>query len=299
MRFAWIFTPCLLFGCNTIFDLDGYNVRSEGGGGVSATGGNTGTGGRPTTTIGSGGAGGVPSGGGGGGATNVGGRGGAGGTPPVSWNAYDYQGQSWTATPLDQLPTWSLPNAPPTTGIVAALRLTTFDRILIFTEDGMLYRFANGTAWLPPAATITVFPNLPGFAIRGAYHVPAEWQNGTDESIVIVANPQFSSYDYRSNDTAEFTQGQSPIPDEPNCPDRTLLTELFQFEATNLTSYFDLWWAYSDGRMYRYRPGVGCVANTTIAESVFWQVNGFTPPTTGLSAAYFDIDADLIRVFGP
>ncbi|MBK6692136.1 MAG: hypothetical protein IPG50_08020 [Myxococcales bacterium] len=131
-----------------------------------------------------------------------------------SWRLYsniDTAAHRTAWTDVDLASVWTGANAPPPRGIVAATKLTNFDRLLVWADDGRFYVQEAGV-WKAPQETATVFPTLLGRAFRGAYHQPNKPTPGVEE-IVLVDNPAAFLFSYSAADVVSY-RSQVTLADE-------------------------------------------------------------------------------------
>jgi hypothetical protein len=88
----------------------------------------------------------------------------------------------WSVVDLDDV--WTGPSAPPTDGILATIRLTHFNRFLVFSEDGYTYQQVDGI-WIDPVLTNDLFPIVGNRVIGAVSHLPAR-DNPSIETLFIA-----------------------------------------------------------------------------------------------------------------
>ena len=216
---------------------------------------------------------------------------------PASWHRYsfDMAAGAWSNVLLSSA--WTDPNAPPSTGIVAACHLDHFDKLLVFTDAGMLH-IQDGGVWLPKVPVQTIFPQIINPAqIADLYHVPSEW-NVTPttmpltEQLVILDNPTYWLYDFSSNNTASFgKQDVISPPDQPSAPPQDSVKTQWFFSIWNKSQVggadgYTGWTSYGDGSVYKL--GADAVwSKWPIASVPFWVGKPGAPVWSTITAAYF------------
>jgi hypothetical protein len=182
-------------------------------------------------------------------------------TSSPSWHRYTFDRASgaWSTAQLSSV--WTGPNAPPSSGIVATSHLDHFDKLLVFTDGGMLHVQEAG-AWKPPVATHGVFPEIAApTAINALYHVPSDWNvtppaQPLAEGLTFSIGAAYWMYDYHADGTATFTSSGTIAqdPPSPGPPQATGAPQWF-FEIWNQSKVgtpegMSVWGAYHDGYVY-------------------------------------------------
>ncbi|MEP7123246.1 MAG: hypothetical protein ABJE95_20120 [Byssovorax sp.] len=226
------------------------------------------------------------------------GTGGAGGgvVNPPSWHRYSFSMATgtWSSALLSSV--WTSANAPPSSGIVATCHLDHFDKLLVFTSDGMLH-IQEGSLWLPPVPAQSTFNEITNPAhLAGLYHVPSDWNVSPMampllEGLTFVDNPTYWVYNFTANNTATLvTQGLAPDEAPPGPPQATGRAQWF-FEIWNKTKIgqpdgFAIWSAYGDGNVYKLPADI--IWSKSQVESVpIWAGKNGAPDWASLKAAYF------------
>ena len=190
--------------------------------------------------------------------------GGAGGgvVGPVSWHRYsfDMKTSTWSSTLLSS--DWTGSNAPPSSGIIAACHLISFDKLLVFTAAGMLYIQDSGV-WLPPKLTHFVFPDLAEPAmIADLYHLPSELNMPpmvmplTEQLVIVDVLPTIWTYQFDSSNTISVgVQNTIPPPDKANQPPWDTVRVQWAFNIWNKSKagtpdVYATWGAFGDGYVY-------------------------------------------------
>ena len=142
--------------------------------------------------------------------------------PPSSHRySFDMATAIWSNALLKNV--WTDPNAPPSTGIIAACQLDDFEKLLVFTNTGMLY-IQNSGVWKQPTQISIVFPDVTEPAkIADLYHIPSELEmppTGAPfhEDLVIVGAQACWSYEFYPDNTVKSTGINLPFP-MPTLPD--------------------------------------------------------------------------------
>jgi hypothetical protein len=281
----------LLTSCASLLGADGdYQLAgsSSGSGGatVIAASSGVGTGGDPSTSMSVSGS-----------SSESSSGSGSGGAPP-SWHRYsfDMKTGTWSSALLSSV--WTGPNAPPSSGIIAACHLDHFDKLLVFTDAGNLH-IQDAGIWLPPVPTQTLFQEVTspaGFA--DLYHVPSDW--GTIpmmmplfEQLVIVDNPAYWTYQVHADNTATFVppQGLFMAPTQPSEPPLDTVKVKWAFNIWNKSKgpAADGWtvWPYNgDGNVYQADGGYNWL-KWPIESAPIWAGKPGAPDWATLTAAYF------------
>ncbi len=280
-----------LLGAGGDYELTGSST-SAGGAGVSTASSSAGTGGDPATTVSVAVSSSSDS------SSSTGGAGGSVVVPP-SWHlfSFDMQAGTWSSALLQDV--WVGPNAPPSTGIIATCHLDHFDKLLVFTDAGMLHIRDSGV-WLAPVLAQSVFPEITHPAkIADLYHVPSDW-NVTPmamplkEGLVISDSPTYWLYDFNSDNTATF--GKQDIlapPMQPAEPPQSTVKVQWYFTIWNKSKIgtgdgYAGWGAFGDG--YVYRLGADNVWAKWPIDSIpapLWGGKPGAPVWSTLTAAYF------------
>lgn len=297
MKRAWGITLTILAAgtlaaCASIIGVDGDYEVAASSSGSSAGGGTT-----VSVTVGVGGSGGDPTTNASVAVSTASGAGGGGGAPPTSWHRYSFSMTTgtWSSAPLSSV--WTGPNAPPSSGIVAACHLDHFDKLLVFTDTGMVH-IQEASVWLPPVSAQTLFPQItnPG-KIADLYHVPSDW-NVTPmampllEGLVIADNPTYWTYDFTANNIATFgTQGVIPPPMQAAEPPQDSVKTQWYFTIWNKSKIgtadgYTGWSSSGDG--YVYELGADAVwSKWPIESGPLWAGKPGAPDWASLKAAYF------------
>lgn len=302
MKRAWatamtIVSGALLASCATLLGAGGdYELAaSSSGSGPGGAGGGTatsaaGTGGDPATTVSVS----VAS----SSSESSSGSGGAGGMMgPPSWHRYSYDmaAGAWSSALLENV--WIGPNAPPTSGIVASCHLDHFDKLLIFTDAGMLH-IQDAGVWLPPVLAKSLFPQiLDPAGIADLYHVPSDWNMEPMamplvEGLVIVDNPTYWLYDFSSNNAVKFTQqGVVPPANQPSAPPQDTVKARWFFSIWNKSQIgmpdgYVTWSSYGDGFVYKLDADI-LFSKYPAASAPLWAGKPGAPDWSTLTAAYF------------
>lgn len=262
--------------------------KGSGGTAGSSTGGTAGTG--------TGGNGGSSTGGSAG--SSTGGSGGAG--QGLTLYRYDLGAGSWSKIPLANV--WTGANAPPPTGIVAAVQLELYDRLLVFTAAGKYYLRSDGI-WQKPVATTQVFAALSGLSLGSVYELPSAPGDPPDETLTFVANPTAVLYQYHSNDAVVYGKTVTMKDDPPPAAPQKSGTVLFDFEvrkpsAYGQADYVHLYSGYADGHLYRFDAAFNWVS-WPFAQSPFWNGKANAPDPTTLTAAWTEAKLGIVDFVGP
>ena len=215
---------------------------------------------------------------------------------PASWNLYSFDMMmgTWSSVALSSV--WTDPNAPPTTGILAATHLAHFDKLLVFADNGMFYLQDSGV-WKPPVMTSNRFPEVVNpAALNTLYHVPSDWNQDPmmmplTEGLDFVENPLVYAYNYFSDDTVQYITtvmaNDEPLPG----PKQATRKALWSFEVWNksqigMADGYVAWWGYDDGFVYKF-PADFMWEQYLPAGGPLWAGKPGAPPWGGLQAAYF------------
>jgi hypothetical protein len=215
---------------------------------------------------------------------------------PPSWHRYSFNMASgtWSSALLSSV--WTGANAPPTSGIVATCHLDHFDKLLVFTADGMLH-IQESSVWLPAVSATSKFPAIINPAhLAGLYHVPSDWNLNPMampllEGLTFIDNPTYWVYNFAAdNTTALVTQGVAKDEAPPGPPQATGRTQWF-FEVWNKTQIgqsdgFAIWSAYGDGNVYKL-PADLVWKKWPVESGPLWAGKNGAPDWASLKAAYF------------
>ena len=301
MKSAWGFALTILSGaalasCASILGAGGdYELAASssgvGGATASATSSAVGAGGNPVTTVSASSASSSD-------ASSGSGSGGAGGgvVGPPSWHRYSFTMATgtWSSALLSSV--WTGANAPPPSGVVATCHLDHFDKLLVFTADGMLH-IQESSVWLPPVPAQSKFPEITNPAhLAGVYHVPSDWNLNPMampllERLTFIDNPTYWGYNFTANNTAALvTQGIAKDEASPGPPQASGRTQWF-FEVWNKTQIgqadgFALWSAYGDGNVYKLTADLAW-SKWPVESGPIWAGKPGAPDWASLKAAYF------------
>ena len=108
------------------------------------------------------------------------------GVTEQSWRRYslDTAMGTWSDVALSEI--WSGANAPPSTGIAAAVSFTHFERLFVVTEDGTVYEQADGV-WQTPVPLSERFPAAGELQVTAMTHTPGQEADDREDIFFIDA----------------------------------------------------------------------------------------------------------------
>ena len=138
------------------------------------------------------------------------------GATETSWRRYSLDTASgvWSDVSLAQI--WTGANAPPSTGIAAAVSFTHFDRLFVVSEDGMVYEQADGV-WQTPEPLSTRFPAAGDLQVTAMTHTPGQDADDREE-IFFVDAPNAVVYTQFENGGLELAQVATLMDNEGGAP---------------------------------------------------------------------------------
>ncbi|MCR9166418.1 MAG: hypothetical protein ACE37F_01310 [Nannocystaceae bacterium] len=215
----------------------------------------------------------------------------SGGTP-VSWNRYslDTASGTWSQAPLSEL--WVGGNAPPPTGVTAAVSLTRFDRLLVATDDGMIYERADGV-WQTPLPLSERFPLAAGLELEAMVHSPGQGVGGEmQEDIYLIDSPQAAFYVQLENGGLENGEVFDLVDEEDGPPQASqdFVWSIAETDPSQIGMDPDwLVWhhAFANGEVWRFNAGLTWTEYSLPANAYFSGAAGEPDPTT-VRAAFFD-----------
>lgn len=221
------------------------------------------------------------------------------GTP--SWNRYtlDVDAGTWTVTPLDEL--WTGANAPPPTGISAAVSLTHFDRLWVVTADGTFYEQADGV-WSTPVALQERFPMLVGLDVGAMTHTPGQMST-TEEDVYFIDNPTAVIYTQHENGGLDFVD-VAMLQDEPGAAPQGTGRAQWYFAITDpqligMSADWLQWYvAYDDGNLWKFNAAFEWTS-WPLTDNDFFTGAPLQPDPTQIEAAYHDDAFGRVHLIGP
>ncbi len=220
---------------------------------------------------------------------------------PVSWNRYtfDVDNQTWSSTPLSEL--WSAANAPPSSGISAAVSLTHFDRLWVLANDGTFYERVDG-AWVPPTPLAQRFPMTAGMDVGAMVHTPGQ-MNETQEDVFFVDNPMTVIYVQHENGGLDYIDTVMLEDERGAAPQASQRVEwyLARTDPTQIGMAADwlVWFvAFDDGNMWTFNAAFEWNSYPLDDNEFFQGVAGEPDPFT-IEAAYYDDAFEQAHFIGP
>jgi hypothetical protein len=221
----------------------------------------------------------------------------------VSWDDYrfDTVSKTWSNVPLASV--WSGANAPPTTGIVTTIHLSHFDRLLVFTDDGLVYR-RDGNTWQAPKATAEVFPKIVSpTTIASVWHFPSHaldpnpYEPPLIEQLTFSDNPTAYIFDCYADGTATWlkTATMADNPNDPNEPPQGSKRSQWSFTLWDRSKFGSaevgsVWTAF-EGDPYIYKIDMNLAwSKWTVANAPLWAGKLGAPKWASVRSAYFQGD---------
>ncbi len=231
--------------------------------------------------------------------------------PGAPWTRYSLDtssaaGAPWTVTPLEQL--WTGPSAPPPRGVVAAVQLVDFSRLLVITGDGTLYVQQDGGVWMSPMAITAAFPQITG-PVDGITHIPYAFavtlqpDAALVESLLLQKVPQYWYYQYLPNDQRVFertgTTVDVPPPGAPEGTGKLLANfEILDLGNADAAVHFRRFDVYGDGNVYSF-DAAATWTKTPLGAHPFWSGRAGAPALGSIRATYYDQGSTTLHVIGP
>ncbi len=220
--------------------------------------------------------------------------------PQASWNRYSFDvGTSmWSAEPLVEL--WSGSNAPPPTGVKAAVSFTHFDRLWVLAEDDTFYERSDGV-WQQPRPLSTRFPMTTGLDVTGIVHTPCQRSEDCEE-VFFVANPVAVVYVQHENGGLDLA-GVSDLMDEKDGPPQASGVVQWYFALADVRSigqgvWLQWYFTYGDGNLWHFDNSLD-FDSQPIGASPFFSGAPGEPPIASIRAAYYDDAFDRVHFIAP
>ncbi len=219
----------------------------------------------------------------------------------ASWRRYslDTVAGTWSQVPLDEL--WVGANAPPSTGIAAAVSFTHFDRLLVVSDDGVVYEQADGV-WQTPEPLARRFPMAGGLDVSAMAHTPS--QDSEDyEDVFLVQTPVAVVYRQFENGGLELAQVSDLTDQDGGAPQGTVDNDwtLGIIDPTGLGTDPDwlVWYAaYANGDMWRFNAAFEW-EQYPLADNPFFGVAAGEPEPLEVRAAYYDDTFEIAHFIAP
>jgi len=216
-----------------------------------------------------------------------------------------FDGQAWSSQFLSDA--WKGANAPPAcANVMAAVQLTDIGRLLVFTDDGMLYWRKNGV-WMAPIFATGRFPSLPA-TIDSVYQVPySVFGPNLGATLTFSAVPYAYLYDYDINDSVTKADDFPVIMTDdtskggPNQKDVRARWSVERFDPSQYQQSADallLYREYDDGKVYQFNAAFEW-KSWSVAQSPLWQGKANAPPTAKCEAGFADHDPDKAYLICP
>jgi hypothetical protein len=223
--------------------------------------------------------------------------------PPLNMYTYAIQTNRWSKNPLSAY--FNGPNAPPVTGIVAAVKLIDIDRLLVFTADDKYYWRKDGV-WQPPSTVAEKWAPMTK-SPRGVTHIPYYWKQTLappqqdTEDLTVIDNPTFYIFKYQKTDAIVFQNSDLINPKDGGEPVRTNKL-LWSYELPDLgnpngAERYQFWDLYDDGFLYEINAAIE-IKKWPLATSPFWLNHPEAPPANGV-AAYYEHGSTSVHIIGP
>lgn len=223
---------------------------------------------------------------------------------PISWSRYSFnvQDQAWSRVSLEDL--WTSPNAPPSSGIAAAVSLTRFDREIVVSEDGGVYEAVNGS-WIEPSTLAERFPMAAGLDVGAIYHVPGQGKGAdNEEDLYLIDNPTtvyVRILESGATTDAMVLQSEDVRGGPQQASDRT--SWILTVSDPALIGKDADWWsvqvAFDDvDRLWRFNAGFEWT-DTPLHDNEFFTGSPAEPNPAGVRAAYYDDAFEIAHFIGP
>lgn len=209
----------------------------------------------------------------------------------VTWHRYtrDMIANTWIRTPLDEL--WTGPNAPPASGIAAAVSLTHFDRFIVLSDDGMIYERVN-RVWQTPEPLAERFPAAVGYDITAMVHTPGQDGTTDSEDLFLIETPVAVVYTQFENGGLELAQVADLMDHDGGAPQGSVANEwaLAISDPSGIGNDPDwLRWysAYANGELWEFNAAFEWTL-FPIGDNPFFSGAAGEPDPTTVQAAYYD-----------
>lgn len=221
------------------------------------------------------------------------------GEPSLRRHTLNLSTGQWSSAALDDV--WTGPNAAPPTGILAAVTMTNFDRLLVLADDGYTYQLVEGQ-WLAPLVTDEHFAVLAGREVEVVTHVPSP-DDPTLETLFLLADHSAVLYDLYDTGSVTFVDDVALI-DEPGGPPHASGRPRWAFTRARPQDFGQIDWlewfiAYDDDVLYYADANSQwSVAGPIDANDFFGGAAGEPDPRQA-SATWYEDDTGRLHVLAP
>lgn len=205
----------------------------------------------------------------------------------------------WTVAALDDV--WTGSNAAPPTGILAAVTMTNFDRLLVLADDGYTYQLVEGQ-WLEPLVTDEHFAVLAGREVDAISHVPSP-DDPTIETLFLIADHSAVLYDIYDTGNVTFVDDVALI-DEPGGPPHASGRPRWAFTRSRPQDFGRIDWlewffAYDDDVLYHSDANSQWSVAGPIDANDFFSGAAGEPDPRQASATWYEDDTARLHVLAP
>lgn len=205
----------------------------------------------------------------------------------------------WTVAALDDV--WTGADAAPPTGILAAVTMTNFDRLLVLADDGYTYQLVEGQ-WQAPLVTDDHFAVLAGREVDAISHVPSP-DDPTIETLFLLADHSAVLYDLYDTGSVTFVDDVALI-DEPGGPPHASGRPRWSFTRSRPQDFGQLDWlewffAYDDDVLYYADANSQWSVAGPIQANDFFNGAADEPDPRQASATWYEDDTGRLHVLAP
>lgn len=223
------------------------------------------------------------------------------GAAPATLRRYslDMEAGTWTSVPLVEL--WTAPNAPPPTGIAAAVSLTHFDRLFVVTHEGMVYERAD-RVWQTPLPLEERFPAAGDLEVTAMVHTPGQ-DSDDHEHIFFVDAPLAVVYDQFENGGLELLQVADLMDNEGGAPQASVDNDwslaLADPSGIGMDANWLQWYsAYANGELWLFNAAFEWTL-FPISDNLFFTGAAGEPDPFVVRAAYYDDTFEIAHFIAP
>lgn len=206
---------------------------------------------------------------------------------------------TWTSAPLDEL--WASPNAPPSTGIAAAVSFTHFDRLFVTTNDGMVYERAD-RVWQTPVPLDERFPAAGDLQVTAMVHTPGQ-DTDDHENIFFIDAPTAVVYDQFENGGLELLQVADLMDNEGGAPQASVDNDwslaLADPSGIGMDADWLRWYsAYANGELWLFNAAFEWTL-FPVSDNLFFTGAAGEPDPFAVRAAYYDDTFAIAHFIAP
>ena len=223
------------------------------------------------------------------------------GGEPASLRRYslDMGTGTWTSAPLDEL--WASPNAPPSTGIAAAVSFTHFDRLFVVTNDGTVHERAD-RVWQTPVPLSERFPAAGDLQVTAMVHTPGQ-DTDDHENIFFIDAPTAVVYDQFENGGLELLQVADLMDNEGGAPQASVDNDwslaLADPSGIGMDADWLRWYsAYANGELWLFNAAFEWTL-FPVSDNLFFTGAPGEPDPFAVRAAYYDDTFEIAHFIAP